>query len=282
MQRRLSGLERDMAAIQSKLDQLESEASKLEKDHPDEAKDIRNKVGQINSVWYELKEILRRREESMGEAAELQKFLRDLDHFSAWLTRTQTLVASEDIPNTLNEAEQLLNQHQTIKEEIDRYGPDYGQMKEYGHRVIRDADTTDPQYIFLRERLNALDDGWNELDQMWHQKKNMLTEAMQYQMFARDANQAEVLLNHQEAYLAREREQKPKSFDDVEVLLKKHEDFVTTMSANEDKIQGVCSFAQRLCQENHYLGTTFFFFIDTVFYPDFLFSGEQIYNICEQ
>ncbi|CAF1170255.1 unnamed protein product [Adineta ricciae] len=254
MQRRLSGLERDMAAIQSKLDQLESEASKLEKDHPDEAQDIRNKVGQINSVWYELKEILRRREESMGEAAELQKFLRDLDHFSAWLTRTQTSVASEDIPNSLNEAEQLLNQHQTIKEEIDRYGPDYGQMKDYGHRVIRDADTTDPQYIFLRERLNALDDGWNELDQMWHQKKNMLTEAMQYQMFARDANQAEILLNHQEAYLAREREQKPKSFDDVEVLIKKHEDFVTTMTANEDKIQGVCSFAQRLCQENHYLG----------------------------
>ncbi|CAF4253713.1 unnamed protein product, partial [Rotaria magnacalcarata] len=254
MQRRLSGLERDMAAIQSKLDQLELEATKLEKDHPDDAKDIHNKVNQISSVWYELKEILRRREESMGEAAELQKFLRDLDHFSAWLTRTQTSVASEDIPNSLNEAEQLLNQHQTIKEEIDRYGPDYAQMKDYGHSVIRDADTTDPQYIFLRERLNALDDGWNELDQMWHQKKNMLTEAMQYQMFVRDSNQAEILLNHQEAYLAREREQKPKTLDDVESLMKKHEDFFTTMSANEDKIQGVCSFAQRLCQENHYLG----------------------------
>jgi len=253
MQRRLSGLERDMAAIQSKLDQLEGEASKLEKDHPEEVDDIQKKVTQINSVWYELKEILRRREESMGEAAELQKFLRDLDHFSAWLTRTQTSVASEDIPNTLNEAEQLLNQHQTIKEEIDRYGPDYAQMKEYGHRVIHDADTTDPQYIFLRERLNALDDGWTELDQMWHQKKNMLTEAMQYQMFVRDSNQAEILLNHQEAYLNREKEQKPKNLDDVEVLMKKHEDFHTTMTANEDKIQGVCAFAQRLCQENHYL-----------------------------
>ncbi|CAF4189111.1 unnamed protein product [Rotaria sordida] len=65
----------------------------------------------------------------------------------------------EDIPNTLNEAEQLLTQHQTIKEEIDRYDPDYTQMKEYGHRVIRDTDTTNSQYIFLRERLKALDNG---------------------------------------------------------------------------------------------------------------------------
>lgn len=50
MQRRLNGFERDMAAIQSKLDQLESEASKLEKEHPDEVQDIHDKVGQINSV----------------------------------------------------------------------------------------------------------------------------------------------------------------------------------------------------------------------------------------
>ncbi|CAF3679452.1 unnamed protein product [Rotaria sp. Silwood1] len=172
--------------------------------------------------------------QSIGEQTELLKFLRDLDHFSTWLTRTQASVASEDIPNTLNEAEQLLNQHQTIKEEIDCYGPGYAQMKEYGHRIICNADTTDPKYIFLRERLNALYDNWNELDQMWHHKKNMLTEAMQYQMFIRDSNQAEILLNHQEAYLARE--QQPKSLDDVEVSIKKHKDFFTTMSANGDQI----------------------------------------------
>ncbi|CAF3715754.1 unnamed protein product [Rotaria sp. Silwood1] len=136
--------------------------------------------------------------------------------------------------NRLIFAEQLLNQHQTIKEEIDCYGPGYAQMKEYGHRIICNADTTDPKYIFLRERLNALYDNWNELDQMWHHKKNMLTEAMQYQMFIRDSNQAEILLNHQEAYLARE--QQPKSLDDVEVSIKKHKDFFTTMSANGDQI----------------------------------------------
>ncbi|CAF1230363.1 unnamed protein product [Rotaria sp. Silwood1] len=209
MQCRLSSLKHDMADIQSKFDQLETEASILEKYHSDKAK-------------------------SIGEQTELLKFLRDLDHFSTWLTRTQASVASEDIPNTLNEAEQLLNQHQTIKEEIDCYGPGYAQMKEYGHRIICNADTTDPKYIFLRERLNALYDNWNELDQMWHHKKNMLTEAMQYQMFIRDSNQAEILLNHQEAYLARE--QQPKSLDDVEVSIKKHKDFFTTMSANGDQI----------------------------------------------
>ncbi|KAL7669647.1 hypothetical protein ACOME3_010294 [Neoechinorhynchus agilis] len=250
MQRRLSGIERDLGAIQAKLDQLDTEAEQIEQAHPQEAENVRQKIGQISSVWYELKDILKRREESMGEAAVLQKFLRDLDHFSSWLTKTQTLVASEDIPESLTAAEQMLNKHQSIKEEIDRYAPDYSQMREYGQRVIRDADTTDPQYVFLRERLNALDDGWNELDQMWHQKQNMLSEAMHFQMFERDARATEFLLNNQEYYL--QKSPLPRSLEDAEGCIRKHEDFFTSLSASEEKIQSVWQFAQRLCHENHY------------------------------
>jgi spectrin beta len=159
MQRRLSGLERDLAAIHAKKEQLEQQASVLEKDHPQESREIKDRLSEITSVWHELKDLLSKREESMGEAAELQKFLRDLDHFSVWLTRTQTAVANSDSPQSLGEAEQMLNQHQTIKEEIDRYAPDYSKMKDYGDKVCNNADASDPQYLFLRERLNALDQG---------------------------------------------------------------------------------------------------------------------------
>ena len=92
---------------------------------------------------------LKVRDERLGEASELQKFLQDLDHFQQWLTRTQTSIASEDIPSSLSEAESLLNQHQQIKEEIDGYAPDYSQMKEYGEKVVEGQE--DVQYMFLRE-----------------------------------------------------------------------------------------------------------------------------------
>ena len=79
-----------------------------------------------------------------------------MDHFSVLLTKSQTAVASTDSPQTLSETEQMLNQYQSIKEEIDRYAPDYSKMRDYGDRVCNNADTADPQYLFLRERLNAL------------------------------------------------------------------------------------------------------------------------------
>lgn len=231
MQRRLSGLERDMAAIMSKKEQLEQQANNLEKDHPQESAEIKSRLEEITGVWLDLKELLNKREETMGEAAELQKFLRDLDHFSVWLTRTQTAVASSETPQSLVEAEQMLNQHQTIKEEIDRYVPDYSRMKEYGDRVCNNADASDPQYLFLRERLNALDQGWNKLDQMWRHRQLTLSEDLNLEIFKRDAKQAEQLLVNQEYYL--KQIQAAKSLEEAEQMLRKHQDFITSSRANK-------------------------------------------------
>ena len=249
MQRRLSGLERDMALISAKKKILESQADALEKDHPRESAEIRERLAEISDVWVQLKELLNKREESMGEAAELQKFLRELDHFSVWLTRTQTAVANCDAPQSLVEAEQMLNQHQTIKEEIDRYMPDYSKMKEFGDRVCRNADASDPQYLFLRERLNALDQGWTKLDQMWRHRQLALSEDLNLEIFRRDAKQAEQLLANQEYYLRTI--QQPKSLEEAEMLLRKHQDFVTSSRANKDKIDGVNQSAKSLSEDEH-------------------------------
>lgn len=58
MQRRLSGLERDLAAIQAKLDSLNKEADRLEEEKPEEAQAIREKVTQITELWEELKQMV--------------------------------------------------------------------------------------------------------------------------------------------------------------------------------------------------------------------------------
>ena len=55
LQRRLSGLERDLAAIQAKLDSLNKEADRLQDEKPEEAAAIREKITQITELWQELK-----------------------------------------------------------------------------------------------------------------------------------------------------------------------------------------------------------------------------------
>ncbi|KAK6634026.1 hypothetical protein RUM44_004633 [Polyplax serrata] len=251
LQRRLSGMERDLAAIQAKLDSLEKEADAIQKDHSDEADVIRDRIAQIKVVWEQLTQMLKERDAKLEEAGDLHRFLRDLDHFQTWLKKIQTDVASEDIPSSLAEAEKLLNQHQSIREEIDNYRQDYAKMMEYGERITAEPSTQDdPQYMFLRERLKALKDGWEELHQMWENRQELLSQSLNVQMFNRDAKQAEVLLNQQEHVLSKD--DTPANLEQAENLIKRHEAFLTTMEANDDKVNAVVQFANRLCDEGHF------------------------------
>ncbi|XP_048516280.1 spectrin beta chain isoform X2 [Athalia rosae] len=250
LQRRLSGMERDLAAIQAKLDALEKEAQSIEQEHPEEAAVIRERITQIHTIWEQLTQMLKERDAKLEEAGDLHRFLRDLDHFQTWLTKTQTDVASEDTPTSLADAEKLLTQHQNIKEEIDNYTDDYQKMMEYGERLTSEAGDGDTQYMFLRERLNALKMGWEELHQMWANRQNLLSNSLNLQVFDRDARQAEVLLSQQEHILTKD--ETPTNFEQAENMIKRHEAFMTTMEANDDKINSVTQFAGRLVEEGHF------------------------------
>uniref|UniRef100_A0A8C4NKB3 Spectrin beta chain n=1 Tax=Eptatretus burgeri TaxID=7764 RepID=A0A8C4NKB3_EPTBU len=247
LQRKLSGMERDLAAIQTKLEEMHGEAEQLATQHPEQADAIHDRLAEIEAVWANLKVTLHNREESLGEASKLQQFLRDLDDFQVWLSRTQTTIASEDMPNTLPEAEKLLAQHQAIRNEVNNYEDDYLRMRDVGEAVT--SDQSDPQYMFLRQRLQALDTGWHELHRMWDNRHSLLSQSHGYQSFLRDARQAEGFLSNQEYILSHV--EMPMTFEAAEEAIKKHEDVTTTMDANDERINSVVETGRRLVAEEN-------------------------------
>uniref|UniRef100_A0A8C1EUN8 Spectrin beta chain n=1 Tax=Cyprinus carpio carpio TaxID=630221 RepID=A0A8C1EUN8_CYPCA len=243
IQRKLFGMERDLAAIQDKLDFLRNEAQKLVKDHPENASDIFARQQELDAAWYTLKRTLKNREDSLGEVSKLQTFLQDMDDFQAWLFKTQKAVASEDMPDGLPEAEQFLSLHDAVRADMDGHEEDYHHVRDTGAAVIQDQED-DPQYQQLEQRLVGLDKGWDELHKMWDSRKSFLDQGLGFQQFMRDAKQAEAILNNQEYTLAHI--DKSDTLDGAEKALKKHEDFVTTMDANEEKILSTLETGQRL------------------------------------
>ncbi|XP_064788756.1 spectrin beta chain, non-erythrocytic 1-like isoform X1 [Oncorhynchus masou masou] len=247
LQRKLTGMERDLAAIEDKLGELGKEGECLATEHPDQAQGIMGRLAEITGVWDEMKGTLKNREESLGEASKLQQFFRELDDFQSWLSKTQTAIASEDMPNTLTEAEKLLAQHEGIKNEIRNYEEDYQKMRDMGEMVTQGQ--TDAQYMFLRQRLQALDTGWNELHKMWENRQNLLSQSHAHQLFLRDTKQAEAFLNNQEYVLAHT--EMPRTLEGAEGAIKKQEDFMTTMDANGEKIKAVVDTGRRLVSDGN-------------------------------
>ena len=119
------GMERDLAAIKAKLSALEGEAGKIEGTHPEEAEVVIERITKLRQSWEQLTAMLTVRDAKLEEAGDLHRFLKDLDHFQAWLTKTESGIANEDSPSSLAGAEKLLSLHQQIREEIDSYTNDY-------------------------------------------------------------------------------------------------------------------------------------------------------------
>ena len=77
----------------------------------------------------------------------------------------------------------MLSEHETLRAEIVSYEPEYEQLHQYGMRVTEGQ--TDPQYVFLRQRLDALHEDWLQLHKMWDQRQALLTQALNFQVRSR-------------------------------------------------------------------------------------------------
>ncbi|CAO2584214.1 Spectrin beta chain, non-erythrocytic 2 [Lemmus lemmus] len=247
LQRKLAGTERDLEAISARVGELTQEANALAAGHPAQAPAINSRLGEVQAGWEDLRATMRRREESLGEARRLQDFLRSLDDFQAWLGRTQTAVASEEGPATLPEAEALLAQHAALRGEVERAQSEYSRLRTLGEEVTRDQ--ADPQCLFLRQRLEALGTGWEELGRMWESRQGRLAQAHGFQGFLRDARQAEGVLSSQEYVLSHT--EMPGTLQAADVAIKKLEDFMSTMDANGERIRGLLEAGRQLVSKGN-------------------------------
>lgn len=196
IQRKLFGMERDLAAIETKVTFLRNEADQLAEYQPQNASDILARKAELDGAWDTLRKTLKDREDSLGEVSKLQTFLQDMDDFQSWLFKTQKAVASEEMPASLPEAEEQLSLHDAVREDINAHEEDYHRVKDTGAQVVQGQED-DPQYKQLDQRLKGLDRGWYELQKMWDSRKNFLDQCLGFQQFTRDSKAVGAILNNQ-------------------------------------------------------------------------------------
>ncbi|XP_010154649.1 PREDICTED: spectrin beta chain, non-erythrocytic 4-like, partial [Eurypyga helias] len=136
LQRRLSTMEAALVVLEPRLAELQREGESLADAHPGRALEILLPFEQISEEW---------------EALKRQQFIQDLDNFLGWLVKTQAAVASEEMPESLSEAERLLNQHAALKEEINGYEEDYAKIQAASDLLA--LEETEVPYLSLQQWL---------------------------------------------------------------------------------------------------------------------------------
>ncbi|KAK6636692.1 hypothetical protein RUM43_010354 [Polyplax serrata] len=247
LQRKHEGLERDLAALGDKIRQLDETANRLMQTHPDTADQTFSKQREINEDWTQLTGKANNRKEKLLDSYDLQRFLSDYRDLMSWITSMMGLVSSEELANDVTGAEALLERHQEHRTEIDARAGTFQAFELFGQQLLQAAHYAS---VEIQEKLESMREARQELEKAWVARRVQLDQNLELQLFYRDCEQAENWMSAREAFLASE--EVDSKGDNVEALIKKHEDFDKAINAHEEKIAALQILADQLTAANHY------------------------------
>ncbi|NXX99778.1 SPTB1 protein, partial [Centropus bengalensis] len=247
-QRKLYGIERELAVAQERLATLRSQADRLAEERPEVAAEVAQRLAAAVAAWEELQVALQDQAASLGEAGQLRRFLQDLDDFQAWLFGAQKAAAATDeVPSSLGEAEELLEQHEGARRDAEEHAGAFAALVEAGQRVVGEQE--DPQYEALRQRLQGVEVGWVALGRMAEARHRFLAQCRGFQEFLRDAKQAEILLTNQEYTLAHL--DLPTTLEGSTAALRRFQDFRAGVESSAEKVPEVVAGGAELVAEGN-------------------------------
>ena len=88
----LATMERDVNAIKSKIADLEAEAEGIKSKYPEDENQLNEVLDSVRSHFEKLENLLKLREEKLGQAGNLQTFMRDLAEFQVQYLTVFSLV----------------------------------------------------------------------------------------------------------------------------------------------------------------------------------------------
>uniref|UniRef100_A0A673IEF4 Spectrin alpha chain, non-erythrocytic 1 n=1 Tax=Sinocyclocheilus rhinocerous TaxID=307959 RepID=A0A673IEF4_9TELE len=247
LQRKHEGFERDLAALGDKVNSLGETAERLIQSHPEAVDDIQEKCTELNTAWSSLVGRADQRKEKLGNSHDLQRFLSDFRDLMSWINGIRGLVSSDELAKDVTGAEALLERHQEHRTEIDARVGTFQAFEQFGQQLLARGHYASPE---IQQKLEALERERADLEKAWVQRRMMLDQCLELQLFNRDCEQAENWMAAREAFLASD--DKGDSLDSVEALIKKHEDFDKAINVQEEKIAALQSFADQLISADHY------------------------------
>lgn len=252
LQRKHEGLERDLAALGDKIRQLDDTANRLMSTHGDSADATYSKQREINEAWQQLQARANARKEKLLDSYDLQRFLSDYRDLMAWINSMMALVSSDELANDVTGAEALLERHQEHRTEMDARAGTFQALELFGQQLLQGGHYAS---VDIQEKLNSMTDARQDLEKAWVDRRVKLDQNLELQLFYRDCEQAEGWMGAREAFLQPgDSTDSAQQGDNVEQLIKKHEDFDKAINAHEEKIAQLQTLADQLIASDHYAG----------------------------
>jgi spectrin alpha len=247
LQRKHEGLERDLDALEIKVQGITDESNQLRIKHPNSADQIIAKQAEISMLWESLKHKASKRGSKLQDAQKLQRFLAEHRDLMMWIDNMKTLIRADELAKDVTGADLCSKRHKERKVEINAQEDSFKTTMLFGQTLL-----SENHFAFeeIKEKLDILASSKNDLHKLWNQRKTDFDQCNDLMIFLRDVEQMENWVSKQESMLSSDEERN--SLEGVEGLIKKHENLEKSLAAQEEKFKIIDDSATMMISSEHY------------------------------
>uniref|UniRef100_A0A8B9QPH1 Calponin-homology (CH) domain-containing protein n=1 Tax=Anas platyrhynchos TaxID=8839 RepID=A0A8B9QPH1_ANAPL len=192
--------------------------------------DLKAKQQAIVTNWKALKSKVELRKKLLEKAHKLYQFQALVWDYFSWTAEIIREMRAKETIRDLSTSSLRLTQHQQLLSEIEAREEKYNHVVQLGQSLLQDEEIGSKE---IQQKLQSLLEEKENVYSEWKQKKKWLEKVHQEQMFYKDWNHLDKLLNSQEVYL--KSSDFGSSVDEVEQLIRKHEAFEKLLASQDEK-----------------------------------------------
>ncbi|XP_069494913.1 spectrin beta chain, non-erythrocytic 5 isoform X2 [Ambystoma mexicanum] len=245
--RSLANTEHDIYALEYKITSLKSIAKSIGSTSPAESLAIQKQVEGMEKLLTKLKEQAAEKKRNLEVAHAHQMFLLEDRKHRLWVDGVKEKLSSDELGSDVTSAEQLLKEHQYLLKEIEHAKESSKQLAELGKKVSDGKPTSTADVLESVDRLSREN---RKLGEMWLQRRKKLEEAVELQLFHREADRINAALSGHEAFLRVDDLQG--ELGTVHSLLTRHEEFQNLLTTLTHRVDLMRQHGDRLAQNGHF------------------------------
>ncbi|XP_063863705.1 spectrin alpha chain-like isoform X25 [Scylla paramamosain] len=249
LQRKHDQLERELAPVEEKVRRVNLLADSVKASYPRERHAVETRQEEVQQYWGQLKGKAVERRNRLEEAVGQQIFLNSAKSLLNWVGDVKNELNSNEPARDVTTAEILLKSHQDLGDDIRAHQDEFSELSQLGEKLLK----RNPDFAEVKEKMAQLGEEQRAIHRGWQEKGDWLRQCMDLQLFNREADQIDAATSSHETFL--DYKDLGSTLDDVEALMKRHDDFENTLMAQDERLRAFSEMADKLITAEHYEAT---------------------------
>ncbi|XP_050686605.1 spectrin alpha chain-like [Eriocheir sinensis] len=246
LQRKHDQLERELAPVEEKVRRVNLLADSVKASYPRERHAVEARQEEVQQYWGQLKGKAVERRNRLEEAVGQQIFLNSAKSLLNWVGDVKNELNSNEPARDVTTAESLLKSHHDLGVDIRAHQDEFNELNQLGEKLLK----RNPDFAEVKEKNAQLGEEQRAIHRGWQEKGDWLRQCMDLQLFNREADQIDAATSSHETFL--DYKDLGGTLDDVEALLKRHDDFENTLMAQDERLRTFSEMADKLITAEHY------------------------------